>query len=369
MTLQPGDKLSKGKYTIKEKLKTGRFGITYLATVNSGASKEKKRNFLGRLRPPKQEEPPNQKPETVVIKTLNDGIYEQAKNEEIEKRNNDLFKEAMALSSCKHSHIVKFKYPLLEGGKVYLIMEHIAGDDLATLPDKTLPEKDSLTYIKQIGEALIEVHENELIHRDVKPANIILKAGKQEAILIDFGLARGFDDILTTVNPTTAKGFAPPELYDPTAQRGPYTDVYSLAATLYFLLTGKVPPNAQNRHKEKLVDPKNFNSSISDYVNKAIIKGMELDWEKRPQTMAEWLKLLPLPVVEKKPEPPNSEREALKLSQQQTIIGIIALVVGLLTILVTFVVTLYPQETREKIEQILPSPSPTPTPVESPSQE
>jgi serine/threonine protein kinase len=363
MALKEGDKLSKGQYTIQDKLKIGRFCITYLATVNSSLSKEKKWNFLGLLNPLKQEQPQNQKLEKVVIKTLKDEIYEEAKDEVIEKRNNDLFKEAIALSRCKHPHIVTFKYPLLEGGKVYLIMEHIAGDDLATLPDKTLAEPAALSYIKQIGEALTTVHENKLVHRDVKPANIVLRAGKAEAILIDFGLARGFDDILTTVNPTTAKGFAPPELYDPTAKRGPYTDIYSLAATLYFLLTGEVPPNATDRHKKNLVAPKKLNSSISDSVNKAIVKGMELDWEKRPQTMAEWLALLPLPAVEPEPEPPNSEREDLKLSKQQILIGIVSLFLAILTLLAT----LYGSEMKEEIEKFFPSA--TPTTVESPSQE
>ncbi len=365
MALQPGDKLSKGKYTIQDKLKTGRFCITYLATVNCRVSQNEKTSFFGLLNWLKQEQPQNQKPEKVVVKTLNDEMYEQAQDGDIEKRNNDLFKEAIALSRCEHPHIVKFKYPLLEGGKVYLIMEHIAGGDLTTLSEKTLQENEALTYIKQIGEALIVVHKNELIHRDVKPANIVLRMGKELAILIDFGLARGFDDILTTVHPTTTKGFAPPELYDPTAKRGPYTDVYSLAATLYFLLTGEVPPNAQNRHKEKLVPPKKLNPNLTDAVNKAINQGMQFHSEDRPQTIKEWLELLPLPVEEKPPETPNSEAEALKLSKQQTIVGIIGIIV---TALITILVGLYAEEMKEKIEQVLPSSSPTPTTVESPSQ-
>ncbi|NEP44324.1 MAG: serine/threonine protein kinase, partial [Okeania sp. SIO2H7] len=220
MALQKGDKLNNGKYTIEETLKVGRFCITYLATVNSSVPK-------------------------VVIKTPKDEMYEYV--QDIERCNNNLLAEASALSSCKHPHIVKFKKHFTEGEKVYLVMEHIAGDNLAnlleTLPDKIMPEPQALTYIKQIGEALTAVHKSELVHRDVKPDNIILRAGKEEAILIGFGLARGLEDILTTVNLTiydnldpTIYAFFAPELYGPTTNRGPYTDVYSLAATLYFLL-------------------------------------------------------------------------------------------------------------------------------------
>ncbi|NEP42213.1 MAG: serine/threonine protein kinase [Okeania sp. SIO2H7] len=365
MALQKGDKLNKGKYTIVKELGDGRFGITYLATVNSSISKEKKRKFLGLFSLPKQEKLQNQKPEKVVIKTLNDKMYEQAKDGELEKRKNDLLTEAEALSNCKHPHIVKFKKHFCKDEKLYLVMEHIAGDNLATLleslPGNIMPEPQALAYIKQIGEALITVHENELVHRDVKPDNIILRAGKEEAILIDFGLARRFEDIQTTVNPTINSKLDPityaffaPELYDPTAKRGAYTDVYSLAATLYFLLTGEVPPSAEK--KKELVAPKEFNPKISDAVNKAIIQGMEFDWEKRPQTMAEWLALLPLPVVEKEPESPPPKKEPLKLQD------IISLFLTLLGILATLLVGLYSQETREKIEKFFPSPSPSPTP-------
>jgi serine/threonine protein kinase len=184
-------------------------------------------------------------------------------------------------------------------------MEFIPGKDLAKLTTKIWSEAEALPYIRQIGEALQVVYNNELVHRDIKPDNIMIRDGKSEAVLIDFGLAKGFDNPLTTVNSTTVDGFAPMELYDVNAERGAYTDVYSLAATLYFLLTKEVPPSAEkrSRNKAKLVPPKQINSQISDKVDEAIREGMRLAPEERPQTMQEWLNLLGLKSA--KPKLPN----------------------------------------------------------------
>ncbi|MEQ9232552.1 serine/threonine protein kinase [Coleofasciculus sp. E2-BRE-01] len=170
-----------------------------------------------------------------------------------------------------HSHGLGF-YPqsgwgelqFKEGDQVCLVMEYIQGQDLTHA--NRLTEKEALRYIRQIGSALMVVHENNLVHRDVRPANIIMRQGKREAVLIDFGLAVGFDHPLTTINPTTADGFTPLELYHVDAERGAYTDVYSLAATLYQLLTGEKPPSVRDRSlaRAKLKPPQDVNPQMSD---------------------------------------------------------------------------------------------------------
>jgi serine/threonine-protein kinase len=80
----------------------------------------------------------------------------------------------------------------------------------------------------------------------------MLRGGKPEAVLIDFGLARGFNHPLTTLNTDTADGFDSLELYHSGSQLGAYTDVYSLAATLYALLTRQEPPTAMDRNLGRL---------------------------------------------------------------------------------------------------------------------
>jgi serine/threonine protein kinase len=174
-------------------------------------------------------------------------------------------------------------------------MEYIEGEQLGHLG--VLSESQALDYIQQIGDALTVVHQNGLLHRDVKPGNIIVRNNKSEAVLIDFGIARDFTSNLTQTHTTHKTIFyAPLEQYKRRAERGAFTDVYALAATLYKVLTGKEPEDSQSRDDGyPLAEPKEINPNISDRVNKAILKGLELQPENRPQSVQEWLYLLKIP--------------------------------------------------------------------------
>lgn len=265
-----GQQLQGGKYTVERELGRGRFGVTYLASDRKG--------------------------NRLVIKTINENLLNQLTQPEIDRLQEKFWQEAVKLAQCKHPHIVRVKESFKEGQRVCIVMEYIEGKDLESYrkDGKIWTEKEALGYIRQIGSALMTVHNHDFVHRDVRPANIILRQGKPEAILIDFGLALGFDNPITTVNPTTADGFTPLELYHADAERGAYTDVYSLAATLYSLLTGQVPPSAMKRSlsQARLISPKELNPSISDRTNQAIVRGMALAPEERPQTMQAWRDLL-----------------------------------------------------------------------------
>jgi serine/threonine-protein kinase len=122
----------------------------------------------------------------------------------------------------------------------------------------------------------------------------MVRLGKYEAVLIDFELAEEFDHPL--ISKSRAEQFAPIELNSSKTPRGAYTDVYSLAATLYVLLTGQMPVKAVDRKNAKasLIPPKEINPQISARVNQAILAGMSVESELRPQTMGEWLNLLEL---------------------------------------------------------------------------
>lgn len=133
-----------------------------------------------------------------------------------------------------------------------MVLEYVDGEDLASRVENqgTLPEAEALRYIQHIGEALTAVHNNGLLHRDVKPQNIMVRFGKSEAVLIDFGIARNFVfDQTKKHTEYLTPGFGPIEQYEQLAKRGAYTDVYALAATLYFLLTGEVPEQAPTRDR------------------------------------------------------------------------------------------------------------------------
>nr|WP_235006881.1 bifunctional serine/threonine-protein kinase/formylglycine-generating enzyme family protein [Calothrix rhizosoleniae] len=275
---QQGHQLQNGKYTIERDIAEGGFGITYLAR--------------------------DERNQRVVIKSLNEKVQ---KRPDFAKFQQDFLNEAVKLAKCNHPHVVKVHEVFQEGNLWCMAMEYIQGEHLADIVVNrgALPEAEAVGYIRQIGEALTVVHNNGLLHRDVKPANILIRTGKPEAVLIDFGIAREFTSSQTRLHtPYLSHCFAPIEQYQTVAKRGAYTDVYALAATLYFLVTKHLPHPALNRVSGVVLDlPRSINPSLSVRVNDAILKGMEVEPENRPQTMQEWLELLKEPVVI--PQPPT----------------------------------------------------------------
>lgn len=252
-----------------------------------------------------------------VIKTLNDDLLKSLSQSERERLETMFLQEVVKLTRCKHKNIVQVAEPFKEGEHWCLVMEYVAGVNLAERSQQILLEPEALRYIQQIGEALIVVHENRLIHRDVRPENIILRVreGQPQAVLIDFGLALDFDHILTT-NRTkeTSEGFTLSELYTKDTKVKAYSDIYSLAATLYVLLTGKTPVSALRRKIDnaRLVPPKDINDQINDRTNRAILTGMKLNPQQRSQSMREWLDSLGLTGETSKtetPVPPKPERK------------------------------------------------------------
>ncbi|MFN6535911.1 MAG: serine/threonine protein kinase [Nostoc sp. EkiNYC01] len=277
MIWAPGQQLHGNKYEIKQQLGQGRFAITYLAQ---------------NLRDGKN----------VVIKTLDANLLNQLSNEERDRLKSGFADESRKLTICKHPNIVDVFDTFNQGDLLCMVMEHILGDNLAKIiqPRGFLPEKEAVDYIQQIGQALIQVHKQGFLHRDVKPENIILRSGTHQVVLINFDLARKFVD-----NPVSSRGnsvdeFTPIELYSNSlrqqGRRGSWTDVYSLAATLYVLLTGKPPESAIERqdNNKRLIPPKELNHEISKPVNDAIVRAMELQPDNRLQTVEDFLKELGL---------------------------------------------------------------------------
>ncbi|TAF03682.1 MAG: serine/threonine protein kinase [Nostocales cyanobacterium] len=261
-----GDQLQGGKYTVERELRRGRFGITYLVK--------------------------NQNSDRLVIKTLDGASLTFLSQSDQERLETMFWQEAVKLTRCQHPHIVRFTEPFKEAESSCLAMEYVDGVNLDERSQLQLSEEQALVYIRQIGEALTVVHENKLIHGDVRPENIILRGGRPEAVLIDFDLALDFDHPLTTRRAKeNANGFAPPELYAKTTKPNGASDIYSLAATLYVLLTGRIPVDALKRKLDNihLPEPQEINPQISDRVNQAILAGMKLDIQERPQSVKQWI--------------------------------------------------------------------------------
>ncbi len=157
-------------------------------------------------------------------------------------------------------------------------MDYIPGQTLdnLVLPDHPLPEATAINYIQQVGVALKAVHKLGLLHRDVKPQNLILQQGTGQVVLIDFGTAREFSPgLIQTHTSVLSEGYAPIEQYLPHAKRTAATDVYGLAATLYTLLTAQVPIASILRDRHPLREPRELRPDLSPAVNQAILRGWQ----------------------------------------------------------------------------------------------
>ncbi|WP_233258583.1 serine/threonine-protein kinase [[Phormidium] sp. ETS-05] len=271
---EPGKVLQTGRYTIEKKIHVGGFGVTYLARDKDGDN-------------------------LVVIKTLNEKVRQR---QDFGKCQQDFLNEALRIAKCTHPHIVRVNEFFQERFLWCIVMEYVEGITLAHLVEKkgAIPEAKALQYIRQISDAVMLVHERGFLHRDIKPLNIIRRQNQDEVVLIDFGIAREFTPNLTQVHTQYySDGFAPIEQYDKRALRGAYTDVYGLAATLYALVTNQTPEAALLRDRallkgepDPILPPQELNPKLSDTIQDAILKGMALLPENRPQSVADWLQLL-----------------------------------------------------------------------------
>ena len=262
-----GKTLQGGKYTLEQELGRGGFGITFRAN----------HRYLG---------------QPVVIKTLNESLRQQPNFAEFDRKFQD---EARRLASCVHPNIVRVSDFFVEDGQPYMVMDYIAGQNLGDVvfPNRPLPEELAILYITQIGAALKVVHQKGLLHRDVKPQNILLRQNTQEVVLIDFGIAREFTAGATQSHTNmVSDGYAPPEQYFAQGKYTPATDVYGLAATLYTLLTAQVPVAAILRTSQPMPSPRDLQPQLSAAVSQAVMRGMTVEAQNRPATVDEWLSLL-----------------------------------------------------------------------------
>ncbi len=213
-------------------------------------------------------------------------------------RRSKFINEAIALASCPHPNIVRVYPQVFQEGELWcMVMEYVEGEDLGRYIEKNgkLSESKAIAIITKVGEALSSIHQKGFLHRDIKPANILLRSADLSPVLIDFGLAREFisEQSLSMTNSRT-ESFAPIEQYQRRGNFGAWTDVYALAATLYVLLTARPPLPAKFRYETdyELTPPQQYEPQISDRINEAIFKGIEIEPSDRSQSVAEWLKLI-----------------------------------------------------------------------------
>lgn len=194
---------------------------------------------------------------------------------------------------CSHKNIVNVFEYFEENNTAYLVMEFLDGLDVNDCMRQKGGKLDTETSIKivlNIINALKEVHKSGIIHRDIAPDNIkICRNGKVK--LFDFGAARFENNDKKTK--ILKPGFAPPEQYDSLSNQGPWTDIYALGATLYYMLTGIKPDESTNRKiKDELVEPRKINPEIPEYLSDTVMKAMALEVHLRFQNVEEFEKAL-----------------------------------------------------------------------------
>jgi tetratricopeptide (TPR) repeat protein len=181
----------------------------------------------------------------------------------------------------------------------YLVMEYVEGEDLGQIlvRQKVVPESQALGWIRPVLGALVYLHSQEVVHQDVKPANIRITPEGQ-VFLVDLGLtgAAGLQRETAKDARGATPGFSAPERYveERTDAR---SDVYSAGATLYALLTGQAPPDALDlvADQAQLVPPRQLNPEIAVEVDEAVLEAMRLPATDRFQSAAEFAAALPGP--------------------------------------------------------------------------
>lgn len=208
---------------------------------------------------------------------------ENKKSVNIQKAREAFIEEAQRLLCINHPHVVKIENILADSNNVFLVMEYLRGESLRSYLDRTnrvFSEQHTYNILRNIFDALEAVHREGIIHRDVKPSNIMICALDQTIKLIDFDNARQIDT--HTKSAVVSSGYAPIEQYDPHGKQGTWTDVYALSAVLYRLITGKEP---QPSYLRCIQD--NMHAPLGMEHGEALMKGLAVQPQDRWQTIGE----------------------------------------------------------------------------------
>lgn len=293
-TLREGDRIE--DYVIEKVLGAGSFGVTYLARdehLNRGVAIKEympvqyaRRDSTGKI-------------SSRSVETA--GTFEWGLDRFSE--------EARTLAQFNHPNIVRVMR-IVQGhnGTSYIVMELLGGTNMEDHIEANgaLETPAFLSNFRQIVEGMQAVHGLGILHRDIKPANIVLE--ERGPVLIDFGAARdlamqqkaGFSALVTD-------GYSPPEQYSSKNTQSEASDIYALAATAHYMLSGEIPPPAAARHAGEDLDPASVvRPDLPEDVAKAIDRGLELKMVDRPQSIAAWLEEMPSLTAD-----PEVEREVV----------------------------------------------------------
>ena len=212
------------------------------------------------------------------------------------KNKEKIIKEARILAEIHHPNVVNVLEVFKQNNTVYIVMEFISGHSLKQEVEQngvfTEDKIKKIIYI--VGQALDYIHEKNILHLDIKPSNILMDNNNNPK-LIDFGISKKYDLSNDQETSTTllaaSKGYASIEQYDSEGIQvfSPRPDIYSLGATMYYLITGQVPTESILRPTKGLQNPRDLNPTISENIESVILRAMALNASDRYQSVKELL--------------------------------------------------------------------------------
>jgi len=270
-----------GKFIIGKVLGKGGFGVTYLAYDLRRECKVAIKEYM---------------PDTLSYRTPGKTLvstYLGEKEDSFKLGSEKFYEEAKTISKFNgHPNIINVHEFFYENNTAYFVMEYIDGMDLKTYiiqKGGKISQDEGINLLIPIMDALIVVHSIGILHRDISPDNIyITKAG--DVKLLDFGAARQVvGEKSKSLSVILKPGFAPFEQYQTRGKQGPWTDVYALAATMYYCLAGQIPEAAMDRMEvDNIKLLSGINVNVSENVEQILQKALSIKGIDRYQTMAEF---------------------------------------------------------------------------------
>ena len=320
--LYPGTVLN-DRYLIGEALGAGGFGIVYRAWDSKLDTVIAIKEYF---------------PQGIATRSPGDQLLHviSKRKDEFEYRKSRFLLEARAMARFgMHKNIPNVFEYFEANNSAYIVMELLIGQQLNEyinqLPYGRVTVDFAVYVANEVGQALKSMHEAKIIHRDVAPDNIFICSGTEIQIkLMDLGAAKIENSSDDVIDLCMKVGYSPVEQYEKTDNFGPWSDIYALGATMYFMLTGVKPFESTSRKKEDMLqNVGKLNPEVSENLNNAIMKALAVNANERFSNVDDFLKAIN---GEKKIQPIEKERRQRKL---KVALGILAALI-VLTIGIVF---------------------------------